>query len=351
MKKIVLWFGIISMLLIISFSSCATPKAGIARPNIPMKEQCIITWIEGAEGSTETFQYGDINILEDDWAGAEYKILPAGKNMVWITQKYSWKSTIGNTETYTYNWYYESWEGVFDFKPGKYYSIKLTALGGREKESIDLNDSGASFNRSSSTIKHQTNSNIEIVEDPKKNMGSIYIKPYAGTTVGTRFYDYIPSLGILNIGPTFGIQIIKGYLNMDLGVEGLVGGGMSYQGETEHGDLKEGERGMGISVTYDYGAYINFSLWRFVLGGGVGMANGTVWCPIGKVDYDYGYAHYTKENSKISYDSIPYVEFVLGFTGPVFRRSTPSLNIYGRYYLLEDGDNNSKIAVGFKGRF
>ena len=344
-------------LLLITFTSCATNKAGIAMPNIPMNKQCIVTGLNfgGSIGSVTTFLYDDIDFLVDDGAGAEYRIVPAGNKRVRIIRKYSWNEDYritGSTQTWTRRTYWERWEGVFDFEPGKYYSIKLTALGSHGRN-INIEGSGARYDQRAYTIIHPTNGNIEIIEDPRKTMGSIYIRPYAGTTLGQKYYGgYIPALEILNLGPAFGIQIINGYLNMDFRVEGHVGAGLTYPvKKSEFSNvLGEGDRGTGFSVTYDYGAYVNFSLWRFVLGGGIGMANGKAWYKVGGTHYDYGYAVAYEESVSQSYSSIPYAEFVMGFTGPVFRRSTPALNLYGRYYFLGDGDNNSRMGIGLKVR-
>jgi hypothetical protein len=337
---------VISIFTLITLTGCVIQNVGIVKPNIPMSKQCVITGYNyngSGGGYFSSIWYDNIDLKKDSWASVEYGILPAGNIELRITRKYvrdvDYYST-GNTKHWTRLEYYEQWHGTFNFEPGKYYFIKVTGTDVTwEGRTIKINDSNVNYNQHTYTISHPSNTNIEIIEDPNKAMGSIYIKPFFGITLGQKYWDYIPGASIFNIGPTFGIRLIKGWLNMDIGIEAFPGISISYP----FPDEKEA----GFSFTYDYGAFTNFNLGRIVLGGGIGMGNGNVW--YNKITNSDG-ENTTEEFTSIFYTSVPYAEAYLGLSPKLFRRSMPAFGIYGRYYFTDVEDGLSNIGVGLKAR-
>jgi hypothetical protein len=344
----------ISCLLLIAFTGCAT--AGIMRPMIPMSEQCILTGgvefftylggVDDSGGRITTFTWGDISIRGEL---GDYKILPAGKKRVVIVKSYSWVPGGQHRPTWyhgshsyvSYN-YNERWVADFEFEPGKSYSIKARTVGVNIGEGGSITLVGAPnsmYNQHTHTIEYPINHNIEIIEHRTiRTMETIgtYIQPRFAANLGVRFYDYYPGVQ-LNLGPTLGMQIINGKLNMDIGIEGTAGIGASF------GD-GDGNFEFGFLATYDYGVYANFALSNdFILGGGAGIGNGYNWYTI----YDGG-----EERVMKSYLLIPYVDIFLGLSeGSSFRKSIPHFGLYGRYYFDINEDNFKKIGIGMKARF
>lgn len=348
-NRVLWWIGM--GLLLIAVTGCATGKAGIAKPDIPVSESCLLVGLsyeESRDGYFSAFTYDGIDVFGDDWFyGVAEKIVPAGKRKVAVSYKstrrgdYSYAATQTRWTEYSV---YETWNGVFDFEPGKYYQIKITFAPVTWDSSNNIAvPKTAHVQLGQGLVQHYANEDIEIVEVPNKEMGSLFIQPYASTNYTTKlFSDYIPGL-YMGFGASVGAQLISGWLNMDLGIEGNAGGGFSLPNPA-HNDKQTG-----VGVYYDYGAYVNFNIWRLVLGGGVGMGNGTGW--YSEKEYAYPGASGTSYDVVDSYSSIPYAEAYLGFTGPIYRRSTGSIGLYYRHYFLETGDAHNATDFGLRIRF
>jgi len=325
MKRNVLFFMV--MVAVVFLSGCGT-TAGIPKPSIPMRQQCVIDLekctLDGREGGGLSVKYGEIDLIG-------FSIVPAGVNRILFQkthQSIASQTRSGDTLTTVYHTWIEQWVGVFEFEPGKYYSFALkSASVVKEGTSITSSDPGISV--SDNILIHQL-FDTGIIEDPKKDLGAVYVGLKVGGVFAVDVYDYGPSLQ-MGGGPMFGVQIIKGWLNMFLGVEADVGGGLMYP--------RDGVGGLDWVVSYNYGAFAKIAFGPIILGVNGGMGNGHLW-----------YSTEDNEEKSESYSSVPYAEVALGLNTDDHFRGPAGLthNIYARYYFTDDEYNSGKVFFGFK---
>jgi len=324
MKKIAL--NLVVMVVGVFLAGCAT--AGIAKPSIPMREQCVID-LNKSTLHDSIVTYGGINLSD---SVADLAIVPAGKNRLTFVKKHesiASTSTSGNTTTTVYHIWWERWEGEFEFEPGKYYIISLK-LASVSKQGTTISTSDPNVSLSGNTLTHNFR-DIEITQDSEKNMGAVYVDSRVSGILNVN-YDYGPSIHIGG-GPTFGVQIISGWFNMFLGLEADVGLGMTLPIEK----IRDEGLGTGFAIAYNYAALAKFSFGPVVLSACGGMGNGNLW-----------YSTDDPEKKSKFYSSVPYAEVGLGLNFGSLRSAAPSMNIYARYYFTDDEYNSGKVFFGFK---
>ena len=327
-KHCLLYWGLICFLALM-FTACMT--AGIAKPEIPIKEQCIIV-----NRSYDTIKIGDITL-----GSSTREIVPAGMQRVSITRKSRYVVDRTETAAYittTYFDYVQTWNCDYDFKPGKSYNITAQGAPLRyDGRQLTTNNPGVSIDASGFFVQitHSFGEDIEIIESNGGIgggiAGSTFLGPYINGTVSIGLWDYGPSSLVSSAGPVFGFQLIHGKFGMILG--GTMSGyiGLAFP---EFDDF-------GVLLGYSYGGRAEFYYNKIGFGFGAGISNGG-FVTFGEAGGD---------NFFSGTYSFPYAEFDFMFGKNMLRPLSAGHSIFIRYYFNDADKWHNKLAAGIKVRF
>jgi len=258
------------------FSLVGCVSAGIDKPELPMKEQCVINMLDGL-----TINGSGVG---STWS-VHRSIIPAGDSAVKVKQNkyYTVSKHIDTTRSSdqeittiyeTYIKYVEFWECNYKFNQGKIYhaEVKYATIGYNGK-TLTTNNAGVviKFNNNLKIyeVYHNNPDDIEITESNTSlsggMLGTTYFGPYTAVVfTPAASIDYGPSFGNLEIGPRFGLQIIRNNFSMMLNGEGSAGFGTALP------DFNN----LGVRLGYNYGGLVEFHYKDFGIGFGGGMAGG-----------------------------------------------------------------------------
>jgi len=340
MKNHNLFYLFLLSLLLLGFYGCTT--TGIAKPDVPMSEQCVVAFPSG------TVNYGDLPLSNyRDFGNTSYIIVPAGKNRIQISRNKRlsesastsdrtdiWGTKTAEVTTTTYIPYREIWIYEYEFLPGKYYTISVTEAVVRYSENMIVSDDQVVITNnpviryntlvSGNTVEHRNGNGIEIIENPKKSLGSVYTRFVLKGQDNVHIWDYDSQMLINGPGLVHGFQIISGKLNMFMGVEAGGTFGLA-QPNTE-----DNSTGVTLGLSYYYGGTVEFNLRPISFGLGGGMANGTQL--INRNPY-----------------SFPYAELDLWLYSKT-RLNRGVFGLFGRYYFNDSEGFGNKVSMGLKVR-
>jgi len=337
MKKSINLICIIIFVGISVFSMFGCAHAAIAKPDIPMQEQCVlvISHITGVPNSYRQVFFDGLQI------SYERSIVPAGIQTVTVSKR--WQLTSGDFRTI----YYEHWEITYPFQPGKYYGISLTPAR-VERRGNTFHVTEENVNVQNNNVTHSIGANIAIVEIPGESLGSIYISPIVGGNFGVAVSNGPARFGSLeerfelnsgfvfdlSAGPSVGLQIINGYLNTSLKAEasGFLG-------------LVSADSTTDILLGYSYGGIATFMFPRFGFGLGGGMTGGIIWGSRDRPNSD------GQENASSTPYLFPYAEINIDLRSPfvrdTFLQAYEGASIFTRYYFSDQ----NYFTIGLRARF
>ena len=333
-KNSLLWLAAAS-LLAFTFTGCVT--ASIAKPDIPMAEQCVVVV---TDFGNKKVTYGNIK-LDGVGFGRHSTVVPAGKHRIQVSEekKYTVSSssssyTVGSTKYTEYNETYipytETWRSEeYEFTPGKSYRIKIknAKLGYKEKI-LASGDPGVRIRVNGQDVTVENEGNIEITEYDGGMSGSTYRGLIFVPDYELTFWDHGQTFFKYRVGPRLGLQTIHG--NFETIISADAGG--------EIGVGVPGFDSWGFPFGYYYGGSLSLYFAQKVgLSFGGGMTGGAILAS--KFDD-------LSNSSTIPY-YFPYAEFDLLFCKP----ADIGLGIGLRYNFNDSENWYDKFSVGLKIRY